>query len=85
MPGNIIKINNNNELSWYCGDSKMDEVIKCLDEKCIRERKNIEKCYQWSQWQCDIMTILDFRFWFCECHYQSPYGRVIMGGCKKHD
>jgi len=34
---------------------------------------------------CYLMSKLDFRFWFCECHYQPPYGKVIMGGCSKHD
>lgn len=32
-----------------------------------------------------LMNIIDFRFWKCECHYQRPYGKVIAGGCKKHD
>lgn len=32
MPGNTIVINNNAEYKWYVGDSKMDELIKWLDE-----------------------------------------------------
>ena len=32
MPGNIVQINHAEELEWYVGDSKMDELIKCLDE-----------------------------------------------------
>jgi len=38
-----------------------------------------------SKWYCLIMRKIDFRFWFCECHYTVPYGKVIMGGCPKHD
>jgi len=40
---------------------------------------------QWKSWQCRLMNKFDFRIWFCECHYQAPYGRVVMGGCRKHD
>jgi len=32
MPGNIIKINNSDELSWYVGDSKMEELIAFLNK-----------------------------------------------------
>lgn len=32
MPGNIIQINSSEELEWYVGDSKMDDLIKHLDE-----------------------------------------------------
>lgn len=31
MPGNTIKINNFDGLEWYIGDSKMDGVIKHLN------------------------------------------------------
>jgi len=41
--------------------------------------------YQWKSWQCFVMNKIDFRTWRCECHYQAPYGKVIMGGCPKHD
>lgn len=34
---------------------------------------------------CFIMNILDIRYWFCNCEYTPPYGRVIEGGCKYHD
>lgn len=40
---------------------------------------------QWNNWKCTILNLIDFRYWFCECHYQLPYGLVIMGGCPKHD
>lgn len=39
----------------------------------------------WEPWECRLMNWLDFRYWFCDCHYQDPYGKVIMGGCPKHD
>ncbi len=32
MLSNIIRINSAKELEWYVGDSKMDDLIKYLDE-----------------------------------------------------
>lgn len=32
MPGNIIKINNAEDLQWYVGDSRMDKLVKFLDK-----------------------------------------------------
>ena len=32
MPGNIVRINNDDELEWYVGDSKMEKLIILLDE-----------------------------------------------------
>lgn len=40
---------------------------------------------QWKSWECWLMNRLDFRYWFCDCHYWPPYGRVISADCKKHD
>lgn len=40
---------------------------------------------QYPHWLCAVLNRLDARLWFCECHYQAPYGRVTMGGCPKHD
>lgn len=40
---------------------------------------------QWNDLECWIMNLIDYRYWFCECHYQSPYGPVVMAGCPKHD
>ena len=37
MPGNMIKINDSDDLSWYVGDSKMEELIKWLSENGYRE------------------------------------------------
>lgn len=43
------------------------------------------KAWHYEEWFCKLMNLIDFRYWFCECHYQAPYGRVISGDCKKHD
>ena len=40
MPGNIVQVNSAKELEWYVGDSKMDELIKYLDEVGFRTSKN---------------------------------------------
>lgn len=40
---------------------------------------------RWAPWQCWLLNRLDARYWRCECHYQPPFGRVIMAGCEKHD
>lgn len=39
----------------------------------------------WRQWECNIMSMLDFRYWFCECHYTVPFGKVISADCERHD
>lgn len=46
---------------------------------------NIFTIKQWSQWKCKLMNLINFRYWRCECHYQAPYGKVIMEKCPKHD
>ncbi|GEM_PF-6291868 len=40
---------------------------------------------QHSALYCWLMNLIDFRYWRCECHYRSPYGLSIMGGCEWHD
>jgi len=40
---------------------------------------------QWKDWECELMNILDWRYWGCECEYMSPYGLVISADCEKHD
>ncbi len=45
----------------------------------------IPKVKQWRTWECWIMTIIDFRYWFCLCHYHSPYGKVVSADCEIHD
>ena len=32
MPGNIVQINRAEELEWYVGDSKMEDLIEYLNE-----------------------------------------------------
>ena len=39
MPGNLIKINNCDELEWYVGDSKMEKVIKCLEKYGFKQKR----------------------------------------------
>ena len=39
MPGNTITINNSEDLEWYVGDSKMEELIAWLDENGVKEKK----------------------------------------------
>lgn len=36
MPGNTIKINSRDDLSWYVGDSKMNELINWLNQEGIK-------------------------------------------------
>lgn len=43
MPGNTVRINNSEELNWYVGDSKMDELIAYLDEVGFRENDENEQ------------------------------------------
>ena len=50
-----------------------------------KENEMAQADYRWKKWQCIIMNFMDFRYWFCDCHYEVPYGKVIMGGCPKHD
>ena len=45
----------------------------------------IRSTKQWKNWECILMTIFNFKYWFCECHYYVPYGKVISADCKKHD
>jgi len=46
---------------------------------------SFEKNNQYSKLYCLIMNIIDFRFWFCDCNYTSPYGLVVAAECKKHN
>jgi len=43
MPGNIVKINSSEELAWYVGDSKMEELIKFLNEIGVGKTSEEEK------------------------------------------
>jgi len=43
MPGNIVQVNASKELEWYVGDSKMDALIRYLDEVGYRASEEDEK------------------------------------------
>lgn len=49
------------------------------------EKEIIYSNKQWKIWECVLMTIFDFKYWFCECHYSAPYGKVISADCERHD
>jgi len=38
MPGNTVRINKRDELEWYVGDSKIDQVIDLLNNVGIRDK-----------------------------------------------
>lgn len=42
MPGNTVKINNKGEMSWYVGDSKIDELIGWLYAQGIKNQPEEE-------------------------------------------
>ena len=42
MPGNTIKINNDDDLEWYVGDSKMDSLLEYLNKFGVKtEQSNV--------------------------------------------
>jgi len=40
LPSNIIRINGAKELEWYVGDSKMEDLIKYLNEVGLPANEN---------------------------------------------
>lgn len=60
-------------------------IAALLKAKSLAEHGHIGTMRQWKSWECKVMSWLDFRYWFCECHYWPPFGRVISGDCRKHD
>jgi len=66
---------------WYW-IIKTWRATKLLKQAQVQEWKPLR---QWKHWECWLMQKLDFRYWKCECHYQEPFGKVVMGGCPKHD
>lgn len=42
MPGNIIRINNSDNLEWYIGDSRMEDLIAFLDLIGFKENEVIQ-------------------------------------------
>ena len=66
MPGNTVKINNTEELEWYIGDSRIDEVIKFLEGVGTKTRGE-RKCRL-----CGKKTALDDMGDVCsECYEKS--------------
>jgi hypothetical protein len=65
------------------GGTVFGEQDKMMNKK--RKFSHPARHHVWTPWECWLMELLDFRYWFCDCHYQAPYGKVIMGGCPKHD
>jgi hypothetical protein len=41
VPGNTIKINGSDDLEWYVGDSKMDDLIEWLKDNGYRMNRKI--------------------------------------------
>jgi hypothetical protein len=64
---------------WFCLD-----VILFSHGWTVKGR-NAFAHPQRSKIYCLFMNLIDFRYWNCDCHYQPPYGLVIMADCKKHD
>ena len=43
MPGNIVRINNRDEMEWYVGDSRMNEVINMLNRVGLKTSSDVYK------------------------------------------
>lgn len=71
----------------YMAVRTIHEFLYCLLKRIDQISQSIAEYYsrQWTDKECEIMNEIDFRYWECECHYQAPYGFVVMGGCKYHD
>jgi len=44
MPGNTIRINESDDLDWYIGDSKMEELIEWLDKNGVKVEAKVCEC-----------------------------------------
>lgn len=53
MPGNVVRINNSNKSKWYVGDSKMEELIKFLNDIGFKEEGIYSKEYEEKE-ECSI-------------------------------
>lgn len=78
MPGAII-------LGLDDLDPLIDALVQLRSLKYYAGKHRSYPVKQWKDWECRLMGWLDFRYWFCDCHYQAPYGRVISADCKRHD
>jgi hypothetical protein len=63
---------------------KNNKIIKDTKKDFDQAVKNI-KPKQYRKWECIILNIIDIRYWFCNCGYCAPYGKVISAECKRHD
>jgi len=43
MPGNLIRINGAEKLTWYVGDSKMEKLIKFLNKTGTQEQPEAQQ------------------------------------------
>lgn len=97
-PTSYLEIRSNGEHCYHCDCGKITELpsrVSCIwwcrcgiclrKDGCDVQVLHESPARQWKSWECKVRNLIDFRYWFCECHYQSPYGLVIMGGCPKHD
>lgn len=68
MPGNKIVINDSEELTWYVGDSKMDELIEFLHEVGFQEkpRKSLDEikcnCEEYPESMSQILEAQRYLF-----------------------
>lgn len=56
-----------------------NEVVRAVAKRRLHE---IHK--QRGPLWCWIMSIIDIRYWLCDCHYEAPYGKVISAWCTRH-
>lgn len=84
MPGNTVKINNQKNLEWYVGDSKMGELIKWLNTEGLKNQKNkyvddskMDERVKWLNTEelRDQKKIDLFGFWLEEI---NPYGEKFV-------
>ena len=43
MPGNIVTINDSENLAWYCGDSQMEKIIGILNTFGLKHNSGSEE------------------------------------------
>jgi len=69
----------------YEANAYYRKLFKQIPLSVLDKYRHPKPAKRGSKVQCAVMNKIDFRFWFCDCHYQAPYGKVIMGGCIHHD
>lgn len=96
-PSSYLEIQNDETHCYHCDCGRTIELAANLSTiiwqcRCGRRLMKtgcdvqiLQSERQWNNWKCTILNLIDFRYWFCECHYHPTYGLVIMGGCPKHD